>query len=223
MGQEIAAIVDMGALAAAMVATGEATKYKIDEAIGDYDQAILDIDAQIDETELERDRKLGQLDYNYRFALEGGEAALGEKSAAAKYDTRMAMTKAEMIASSAENALGSSGVRASGSPLLAAQQQVDLAFAAADRTAEAGSAGVKLGGLALGKQLTSIEHGRQDVRAQSSLLTSEFGRRRAGNVRKKTELEENRGKMIAWAYAGGAPALTSSFYNASKTFNWWGN
>lgn len=194
----------LAANAAALLATGAATKLKIEEGIGDYGRAISDIKAQIAETQAERDRRI-------TVAKEEGIASLKETAAQAGYESRLAMTQAEMVASSAEHKLGASGVRMHGSPLMAAQQQVDLAFAAADRTIEAGQAALRMGGLKLGNLFANIG-------AESSLLTAGYQRQQAELAFKKSELEKNKSKMVAWAYLGGAPALASSFYNVAK--NW---
>ncbi|KKL79100.1 hypothetical protein LCGC14_2018270, partial [marine sediment metagenome] len=104
----------------------------------DYNQAITDIQARSAATTAEATRRIGT-------TKEEGVLSLKEQGAQAAFEGRMAMTQAEMVASSEEAKLGASGVRAKGSPLAAAQQNVDLAFAAADRTIERGSAGMAMG------------------------------------------------------------------------------
>jgi len=89
----------------------------------------------------------------------------------------MAMTGAEKAASAEEAGLGAAGVRAKGSPLMAAQQNVDLAFAAAERTIETGRAGVALGGVRL-------KTGLADIGAATSLLTEQYKRQIAEYLRK---------------------------------------
>jgi len=202
-------LVDVAAQAAAWLASMGATKYKIEEGIADYGRAITDIKARIKETQAERDR---------RIAITKTEGVLGLKETAAQagYEARTAMTQAEMIASSQEHRLGASGVRMHGSPLMAAQQQVDLAFAAADRTIEQGQAAVKMGGLKLGSALANIG-------AESSLLTAEYQRNQAELAFKKGELEANKAKMLLWVGLGGLPGLASSFYDTSKNWSSSGN
>ena len=202
MATQAAAVFDMATAIAAMVAAGAATKYKIEEGIADYQQAIADVQAKSAETAAEATRRIGA-------TKEEGVLSLKEQGAQAAYEGRMAMTQAEMTASSEEAKLGASGVRAKGSPLLAAQQNVDLAFAAADRTIESGKAAVSIGGVQLKNTIAGIG-------AQESLLTSEYARQQREMERKKKELQENKGSMVAWAVAGGSVGLASSFYRASQ-------
>jgi hypothetical protein len=187
---------------AAMVATGVTTGMKIEEGISDYTNAIAQEQARIAETEAERDR---------RIATTKGEGvlALKEQGAQSAYESRLAYTQAELTASAVENKLGASGVRQTGSPLLAAQQQVDIAYAQADRTMESGQAAMTLGGMKLGGQMA-------DITAASTLATNEYNRRQTEMRRKKTYLEENKAAMVGWAAVGGAPGLAASFYDAMK-------
>ncbi len=191
---------------AAMAATGVGVGMKIDEGIGDYSAAIEKVKAQSGEVSAEADRRIGA-------TKEEGILSLKEQGAQAAYEGKMAMTQAEMVASSEEAKLGASGVRAKGSPLLAAQQNVDLAFAAADRTIEKGSAGIALGGVRL-------KTGLADIGAQETMLTSEYARRQAEMERKKRELKENKGAMVALSVLGGAGGLASSFYSGGRDMGW---
>ncbi len=191
---------------AAIAAQAIGTKMKIDEGIGDYSRAIADVKARSGEISAEASRRIGT-------TKEEGILSLKEQGAQAAFEGRMAMTQAEMVASSEEAKLGASGVRAKGSPLLAAQQNVDLAFAAADRTIQKGSAGVALGGVRL-------KTGMADIGAQASMLTSEYARKQAEAERKKAELKANRTKMIAVAAAGGFGSLATSFYNIGQSKGW---
>ena len=206
MASEVAAVFDVATQIAAMVAMGVGTKMRIEEAISDYSQAIKDVQAQSAETATEATRRIG-------VAKEEGVLSIKEQGAQAAYEGRMAMTGAEMVASSEEAKLGASGVRAKGSPLAAAQQNVDLAFAAADRTIERGSAGVAIGGVRLKNVMAGIG-------AQETLLTAEYARKQAEMERKKKELQENKAAMITVSAAGGVGALGSSFYNLTQAFNW---
>ena len=120
-----------------MVREGEATEAQIGESIADYQEAITNTEAQLAEVESERTRQIG--------TIKGvGVLELKEQGAQSAYESRLAMTQAAMTASAVENKLGASGVRQTGSPLLAAQQQVDLAYAQAERTVEAGRAAMTL-------------------------------------------------------------------------------
>lgn len=204
MASEVAAVFDVATAIAAMAAAGVATSMKIEEGISDYEHAMAQEQARIAETEAERDRRIA--------ATKGEEVlALKEQGAQSAYESRLAYTQAELTASAVENKLGASGVRQTGSPLLAAQQQVDLAYAQADRTMGSGQAAMTLGGMKLGGQMA-------DITAASTLATSEYNRRQAEMLRKKRELEANKGEMVALAVIGGAPALATSFYNAAKVF-----
>ena len=191
---------------AAIAATATGTAMKIDEGIGDYNRAIADVKARSGETTAEATRRIGT-------TKEEGVLSLKEQGAQTAYEGRMAMTQAEMVASSEEAKLGASGVRAKGSPLFAAQQNVDFAFAAADRTIEKGSAGMAMGGVRL-------KTGLADIKAQETLLTSEYARREAEMRRKRNELQRNKGAMIAISALGGAPGLASSFYGVSRDMGW---
>ncbi len=206
MATEIAAGVDIGLKFGAMVAQGQATAMRVEEGIRDYEQAITDLNAKNKEEQQEAERRIGT-------TRTEGVLALKEQGAQAAFEGRMAMTQAEMVASSEEAKLGASGVRATGSPLSAAQQNVDLAFAAADRTIERGNAGAAIGGFRLGNIMA-------DIQARSTLLTSEYMRQGTAMVRKRKELKENKKMLVGVAVAGGAPALGTSFYNAAKT--WFG-
>ncbi|HEC61758.1 MAG TPA: hypothetical protein ENI27_05830 [bacterium] len=204
MASEAAAVFDMAMAVAAMAAQGVGTRMKIEEGIADYNQAITDIQARSAATTAEATRRIGT-------TKEEGVLSLKEQGAQAAFEGRMAMTQAEMVASSEEAKLGASGVRAKGSPLAAAQQNVDLAFAAADRTIERGSAGMAMGGVRL-------KTGLADIGAQETLLTAEYARKRAGMLRKRDELQKNKTAMVALAVVGGAPSLGTSFYNLTNTF-----
>lgn len=204
MATQAAAVFDMATAIAAMVAQGAGTAMRIEEAIADYSQAIKDVQARSTETAAEAARRIGT-------AKEEGVLSIKEKGAQAAFEGRMAMTGAEMAASSEEARLGASGVRAKGSPLAAAQQNVDLAFAAADRTIEKGRAGVAIAGVRLKSEIAGIG-------AQESMLTAEYTRRQAEMERKRRELQENKAKMVALAVAGGTPGLATSFYNLTEAF-----
>ncbi len=157
-----------------MISANVAAGQEKQEAIGDYYAAIEQVQERSAETSAEATRRIGT-------TKEEGILSLKEQGAQAAFEGKMAMTQAEMIASSEEAKLGASGVRAKGSPLLAAQQNVDLAFAAADRTIEKGSAGVALGGLKFGTAMA-------DISAQETLLTSEYSRQEKELKRKLKEL-----------------------------------
>ncbi len=193
----------------AIYATAVGTAMKIDEGIGDYSQAIADVKARSGDISDEASRRIGT-------TKEEGILSLKEQGAQAAYEGKMAMTQAEMVASSEEAKLGASGVRPTGSPLLAAQQNVDFAAAAADRTIEKGSAGIALGGLKLGTAMANIG-------AQETMLTSEYARKQAEMERKKKELKGSRTAMIAISALGGAAGLGSSFYSYGKDLGGWGS
>lgn len=157
-----------------MVKEGEATEEQIKESVEDYNEAITNTEAQLAEVESERTRQLGTI-------KGAGVLALKEQGAQSAYESRIAMTQAEMTASAVENKLGASGVRQTGSPLLAAQQQVDLAYATAERTVQAGGAAMTLGGAKLGGAMG-------DISAAATLATAEYKRRLATYKRKLTSL-----------------------------------
>lgn len=195
--------------ATAITAQAAGTAMKIEEAIGDYNQTIADIQARSADASAEAKRKV-------KATTREGVLELKEQGAQAAFESRMAMTSAEMTASQQEARLGASGVRAKGSPLMAAQQNVDLAFAAADRTVERGNAGMALGGLRLGNTLA-------DITGQETLLTKEYGRQTAEATRKRDELKANKNAMIGIAALGGLPGLASSFYNYGTDLGWFGS
>ena len=156
------------------VTEGQATEAQIGESIADYQEAITNTEAQLAEIESERTRQLGTI-------KGAGVLELKEQGAQSAYESRIAMTQAEMTASAVENKLGASGVRQTGSPLLAAQQQVDLAYAQADRTVESGRAAMTLGGAKLAGAMG-------DISAAATLATAEYQRRLATYRRKLTAI-----------------------------------
>ncbi len=203
-----AAWVDVGLTASAMYAAGRGTAMKIEEARGDYAREIVDIEARQREVSGETARRTAG-------AREQGVLALKEQGSQSAFESRMAMTQTELITSGEESKLGKSGVRMGGSPLLAAQQNVDLASAAADRTVESGMAGMAIGGVQLANTLGDIE-------ARGTLTTAEYERRQQEARFKRRELKSNKVKMVGLAVAGGAGALGTSFYNLGTTKGWWG-
>jgi hypothetical protein len=190
-----------------MAAQGVATGMKIDEAIGDYGSSMSDISAQISETQTEAARRIGQ-------AKAEGVTTLKDMSRENAYQAGVAVTEAAQVGSAAENKLGASGVKRTGSPLLALQQTTDMATAAAANKIAGGNAGIAIGGLKLGGAMS-------DINAQASMLTSGYQRQYNEQARKKKNLQENRGLMIGVAVAGGAGALGSSFYDAGQASGWW--
>ncbi len=160
--------------AEAAEASEEASAMQITETIYDYFAGITQIEERKAEVSAEAARIIGT-------TKEEGILSLKEQGAQAAFEGKMAMTQAEMVASSEEAKLGASGVRAKGSPLLAAQQNVDRAAAAADRTIQKGSAGMALGGLKFGTAMA-------DIGAQESMLTAEYNRRQKEMWRKLKEL-----------------------------------
>ena len=159
--------------AEAAEASEEANAMQIAETIQDYFAGIAQIEEQKKEVSAEAARIIGT-------TKEEGILSLKEQGAQAAFEGKMAMTQAEMVASSEEAKLGASGVRAKGSPLLAAQQNVDRAAAAADRTIQKGSAGMALGGLKFGTAMA-------DIGAQESMLTAEYNRKQKEMWRKLKE------------------------------------
>ncbi len=169
-------IISLGLEAASSIAARQAAGQAREETISDYYAAIEQVQERSAETSAEASRRIGT-------TKEKGIMSLKEQGAQAAFEGKMAMTQAEMVASSEEAKLGASGVRAKGSPLLAAQQNVDIAFAAADRTIEKGSAGIALGGVRL-------KTGLADIGAQETMLTSEYARQEKEMRRKLLELGE---------------------------------
>ena len=166
----ITALASLGFQIGGAISAASATAAEKEEAVEDYWAAIEEVKARSAETEVEAARRIGT-------TKEGGILSLKEQGAQAAFEGRMAMTGAEMAASSEEARLGAAGVRAKGSPLMAAQQNVDLAFAAAERTIEKGSAGVALGGV-------RFKTGLADIGAATSLLTEQY-RRQIAEYRRK--------------------------------------
>jgi len=176
------------------VTEGQATEAQIGESIADYQEAITNTEAQLAEIESERTRQLGTI-------KGAGVLELKEQGAQSAYESRIAMTQAEMTASAVENKLGASGVRQTGSPLLAAQQQVDLAYATAERTVQAGGAAMTLGGVKLGGAM-------EDISAAATLATAEYQRRLATYRRKLTALQ---GPTPTGATSGTVTSLGPAF------------
>jgi hypothetical protein len=196
---EVAATVQIAASVAKAIADVAAMKMKIEEGVADYNEDIarrtksMNARVELMTGEMKREKAIGV-------------ASLEEKAAGANFESRMADMKAAQTASSSEAAIGASGVRASGSALLGAQQTTDIAYAAADRTAEAGAAGVRLGGMELGNRLESAQ-------GQKSLLTMESTMDIRQQQRKRDELLKNKSAMLWMAGIGGAAGVASSFYS----------
>ncbi len=202
-----AAWVETGLHVAALIAMGKGTAMKVDEAVGDYEREIVQIEARQGEVAGETARKIAG-------SRQEGVLALKEQGAQSAFESRMAMTQTELVTSGEESRLGKSGVRMGGSPLLAAQQNVDLAAASADRTVERGMAGMAIGGVRLQNTLS-------DITAQGSLVTSEFERRRKEARYKRKELKDNKTALVAVSAAGGLGGLATSFYNLGNVSGWW--
>ena len=166
----ITALASLGFQIGGAISAASATKEEKKEAIIDYHYAMEELKKKAAEARGEGERRIGT-------AKEEGILSLKEQGAQAAFEGRMAMTGAEMAASAEEAGLGAAGVRAKGSPLMAAQQNVDLAFAAAERTIETGRAGVALGGVRL-------KTGLADIGAATSLLTEQYKRQIAEYLRK---------------------------------------
>ena len=166
----ITALASLGFQIGGAISAASATAAEKEEAIEDYWAAIEEVEARSAEAGVESERRIGTM-------KEEGILSLKEQGAQAAFEGRMAMTGTEMAASAEEAGLGAAGVRVKGSPLMAAQQNVDLAFAAAERTIETGRAGVTLGGV-------KLKTGLADIEATSSLLTAQYERQRLEYIRK---------------------------------------
>jgi hypothetical protein len=195
------AVVETTLAVAAGIANMAATNMQINEGISDYS-------AEIGRMKEMRNARLTQMTGAEARAKEIGIAGLEEQAKAGEYETRTAMMKAEMTSSSAQARMGASGVKATGSALMGAQQATDIAYAAADRTAEAAASGINIGGLQLGNQLQTAE-------GQKSLLTLEYRQDIEQQERKKKDLQKNRAGMLAISAAGGALNAASTYYNAT--------
>lgn len=203
MPSEAAAGMQMATAAAAMVAQGQATHISIAEAEEQYYE---------DRAELERliANQQGQSAARVKEMRQIGVSELREMGAQGAFKARRAYTSAERFALSAENRIGASGVRARGTPVMAAQQNVDLAFAAADRATEQAESRLKIGGMRLAS-------GIREEQRRTSAVTSQWRRQEDRIERAQTRLQNRRKEIIALAVAGGLPGLTSAFYNASQT------
>ena len=194
------AVVETALAVASGIANVAATAMQVQEGIHDYE-------AEIARMQEMRNARLTEMSAAAGRAKEIGIEGLTEKASAGKYETETATMKAEMASSTARARIGASGVKATGSALMGAQQTADIAYAAADRTAEAAAAGVRIGGLELGNQL-------QTAAGDRSLLTLEYRQNIEQQIRKKKELEANQWGMYAIAAAGGAMGAASTYYNA---------
>lgn len=204
-------------------------KLRIWEAYGDYLYGMKQLTEKQQDLSGEAAREVAkvQAEGQRRIGTARAEGVMGlqEQGAQSAYESRMAMTRAELTAGAEVSRLGKSGVRMGGSPLLAAQQNVDLAYAAADRTAEQGRAGMAIGGLRLKNELGGISAGTAmqvaDINAEDTLLTRDYQRRIDEMNRKFEELQKNSGKMLAWAMLNDATAAAAGgmqLFNASKFF-----
>lgn len=175
IGMFALSLAGLGMSIASTVKESQAAAAQVTESISDYQEAISQTEAQIAEVAGEEKRKIG-------IAKGEGVLALKEQGEQTAYEARIAQTQAELTASAVENKLGTSGVRQTGSPLLAAQQQVDLAYAQADRTVETGKAAMTLGGVKLTNAIG-------DITAMATLTTAEYNRKLASYRRKLGELQ----------------------------------
>lgn len=195
------AVVETTLAVASGIANVSATAMQVKEGLNDYD-------AEIARMKEMRNARLKQMNASEARAKEIGIEGLNEQAKAGEYETRNAMMKAEMTSSAAQAKLGASGVKSSGSALMGAQQATDIAYAAADRTAEAAASGVRIGGLELGNRL-------QSAAGEQSLLTLEYRQDIEQQQRKRKELQQNQWGMYAIAAAGGALNAAGTFYNAT--------
>jgi len=198
----ITALASLGFQIGGAISAASATKEEKKEAIIDYHYAMEELKKKAAEARGEGERRIGT-------AKEEGILSLKEQGAQAAFEGRMAMTGAEMAASAEEAGLGAAGVRAKGSPLLAAQQNVDLAFAAAERTIETGRAGVALGGV-------KLKTGLADIGAAESLLTEQYRRQYAEYWRKMKALGG------IWYQPYGTTSDAVVWEGSSSTWKNWG-
>ena len=201
---------NVGLQAAALAANVLATGLKIDEGIADYEQALLDVQARRNETVNARNERVARI-------KEEGVATLREQGAQNAFEAKTAITAAELVAGAEESRLGRSGLQQRGSPLLAAQQNVDLAYAAADRSIEAAGNALTIGGLRLSNTI-------KEEKARTSVLTQEFGRQEADLTRKRDELSSGKAGYLLIAAAGGMASLGHTWYS-QKSQGWqpWGS
>ena len=94
---------------------------------------------------------------------------------------------------------------------MAAQQNVDLAFAAAERTIAAGTAAIKIGGLQLKGEL-------ETGKAQQSLLSQEYQQRITEQERKVAELHASEMDIVGYTLRGGLAGLGANFYSSMGDF-----
>jgi len=198
----VAAALDIFAQIGGMAAQATATEMQINEAIASYGRDIKELEAKI---VTQQGLTRASMDETRRIGVE----ELKEVGREAGFQAKTGYTTAERLALSAENRIGASGVRAIGSPVMGAQQDVDLAFAAVDRNVERGESALKIGGLRLASSLAKEQR-------TSTALTEQWGRQKQRTIDESWALEYNRSKMVFLAGAGGLPGLTSSFYNAAK-------
>jgi hypothetical protein len=171
-----------------MTPTGHAVSLQIQEGIADYNDFLLQTQRASARMQAESIRKQEQTKTE-------GIAAIKEMAMQAAYETKTAFMGAELASSAQEAKLGASGVRASGSPLLAAQQVSDVAWGAAAEKGRQAAAGISLGGLKLGGTL-------QDIREERSLLSAEYEAKVATAARKKRALAQAAPGLVSAADTG---------------------
>lgn len=206
MATQVAAAANLAFQVAAMAATGIGTAMKIEEGKEDYRSEI----ARMEEAKAARERVM---ENEIARAKDTGVAALTEEGRAGTFETRMALMGVEQVASSAEARMGAGNIRAAGTAAAAAQQQVDIAYAGAQRQAEAAASRMTVGGMQLRNQL-------QSGREQKSLLTMEYEQNLAEQRRKLKDLTEHKAAMVAIAVAGGMAGLSSTFYQQVQSGVW---
>jgi len=161
----------IAAAATSLVSTGVGFAQEISGSALEQQEARRFYKREIGRLEEKQGEATGEAERQIGSTMEAGVAGLREQGAQAAYETKLATIKTELTTSSEEARLGRSGARMGGSPLLAAQQNVNLAAAAAERSAEAGMSAVTIGGIKLKSELGGIA-------AQHTLLTSEYERQR---------------------------------------------
>ena len=197
----------IAAQALAVAATVTGVGLKLGEAVAEYNRQEANLGTRISETTAEGARQIST-------AKAEGILSLEEQGRQNAFEAQTVTRQAEQLASSQENKLGVSGVRATGSPLLAAQQEVDVAFGAAENKIQAGNAAMRIGGLRL-------QNTFGDIGARTSLLTAELGREQSDLARRRAELQTNMPLYLSIAALGGAASLASSFYTLGSNQGWW--
>jgi hypothetical protein len=205
------------------------TKKQIAEAHADYSQAIEDTQAQKDEADAEAARleqqaveaKNFQSDQMMDSFIEGSE----NMEAEGRYAVGNTAMQGALNKSAGEAAMGASGLKRAGSPLLALQQNAKMQDDALREQQRGVDSTMRMTGSNLSQGMGmldfNLEQNRENIAANNSLLTAgyqrqmdEFGRKRKGFTGK------NKRRMLGYSLLGGLSDIASTTAQVGMNAGW---